>query len=150
MQNLALAKKVTLNGDVNYNYFSRKGELEGSSFDFEADQWSTKWTAKLKLPAQIDFEMTGRYESSYQTIQSIVSDQLFADLGLRKKMMKGRAVISFSVRDIFASRIREVETVQNDFYLYSRDFRGRFMTLGFSYGFGKGEAMEFSGQRRHH
>jgi len=142
-------KKLSFNGDFNYNYFNRNGELEGTSFDFAADRWSTKWTAKVKLPAKIDFEMTGRYQSTVQTVQSEISSQLFADLGLRKKMLKGRAVINFSVRDVFASRVRETTTSQDDFYLYSRGFRGRFMTLGFSYGFGKGEAMEFSGRRRH-
>ncbi|MFK7906931.1 MAG: outer membrane beta-barrel protein, partial [Chitinophagales bacterium] len=78
------------------------------------------------------------------------SDQISADLGVRKKLLKGKAVLNMSVRDIFASRIREIETFQPDFYIYSRGFRGRFVTLGFSYGFGKGEAMEFSGQKRRH
>lgn len=141
-------KWLTFNGDFNYNYFSRKGEFEGTSFDFNASQWSTKWTAKVDLPADIDFEMTGRYESKEVTIQGTVSDQLSADLGLRKKMMKGKAVVSLGVRDVFASRIRETVVSQDDFYLYSRGFRGRFITLGFSYGFGKGEAMEYSGKRR--
>ena len=145
-----LHKKVTLQGDINYNYFSRKGELEGQSFDFTGEQWSTKWTSKLKLPASIDFELTGRYQSGFQTVQGSISDQISADLGLRKKMMKGRAVLNLSVRDVFASRIREGETNQTDFYIYYRGYRGRFMTLGFSYGFGKGEAMEFSGSKRRH
>lgn len=142
-------KKVTLTGDFNYNYFQREGELEGTSFDFSADRWSTKITSKLKLPYDIDFEVTGRYESGFLTVQSEISGNMFADLGLRKKMMKGRGVINLSVRDVFASRIRESITQQSDFYLYSFQQRGRFVTLGFSYGFGKGEAMEFSGSRRH-
>jgi outer membrane receptor protein involved in Fe transport len=141
-------KKVTLTGDFNYNYFLREGELEGTSFDFSADRWSTKITSKLKLPYDIDFEVTGRYESGFLTIQSEISENMFADLGLRKKMMKGRGVINLSIRDIFASRIQESITQQSDFYLYSFQQRGRFVTLGFSYGFGKGEAMEFSGRRR--
>jgi hypothetical protein len=62
--------------------------------------------------------------------------------------MKGRGVINLSVRDVFASRIRESVVQQPTFYLYSFGQRGRFITLGFSYGFGKGEAMEFSGQKR--
>ncbi|MCB0641721.1 MAG: outer membrane beta-barrel protein, partial [Phaeodactylibacter sp.] len=86
----------------------------------------------------------------FQTVQGERSDFLFADLGLRKKMLKGKAVINFSIRDVFASRIFEDQTFQSDFYLYNRNFRGRFFTLGFSYGFGKGEAMEFSGTRRHY
>jgi hypothetical protein len=73
---------------------------------------------------------------------------LSGDLGLRKKFMKGKAVVNLSVRDVFASRIRETIADQPDFYIYSRRYRGRFVTLGFSYGFGKGEAMEYSGRRR--
>ena len=135
-------------GDFNYNYFNRQGTLEATSFDFSADQWSTRLTSKFKLPGQIDFEVIGRYQSSVQTVQGERADNLFADLGLRKKIIKGKGVLNFSIRDIFASRVREGETIQPEFYLYSRRQRGRFITLGFSYGFGKGEAMEFSGRRR--
>ncbi|MFK8009863.1 MAG: TonB-dependent receptor [Saprospiraceae bacterium] len=142
------SKKLSFNGDFNYNYFNREGELEGTSFDFNADQWSSKITSKIKFPAGIDFEITGQYRSRVQTVQSEVSGNLFADIGLRKKIMKGRGVLNFSVRDLFASRIRESVIDQDDFYAYSFRQRGRFITLGFSYGFGKGEAMEFSGRRR--
>lgn len=139
---------LSVNGDLNYNYFNRQGTLEATSFDFTADQWSTKWTAKLKLPAQIDFEVTGHYQSKYKTVQSEISDNLFADMGLRKKILDGKGVLNLSIRDVFASRIMESETDQAGFYLYNWRQRGRFVTVGFSYGFGKGEAMEFSGQKR--
>ncbi|MEM9920635.1 MAG: TonB-dependent receptor [Bacteroidota bacterium] len=141
-------KWLTINGDFNYNYFQREGVFEATSFDFTAGQWSTKWNAKFKLPAKIDFELTGHYQSSVQTVQGENEDNLFADMGLRKKVMNGKGVLNFSIRDIFASRIRASETIQSTFYLYSRRQRGRFITFGFSYGFGKGEAMEFSGQKR--
>lgn len=144
------SKWLTFQGDFNYNYFSRQGTLEATVFDFAADQWSSKITAKMKLPANFDFEVTGQYQSRLQTIQSVVSDNIFADMGLRKKVWKGRGVFSLSVRDIFASRIQEQITTQSNFETYSWSQRGRFTTLGFSYGFGKGEAMEFSGQRRYY
>jgi len=144
----SLNKKLTFNGDFNYNYFSRKGDFESTTIDFSNDQYSAKLTAKLKLPADIDFEVTGQYRSSVQTLLSVRSANTFADLGIRKKFLKGRGVLSISVRDIFASRFRENITDQPDFYLYNYGIRGRFVTMGFSYGFGKGEAMEFSGRRR--
>ena len=141
-------KWLAFNGDVNYNYFNRQGTYEATSFDFQDDQWTTKLTAKIKLPANIDFEITGHYQSSYRTVQNVISDNLYADLGLRKKVMKGKGVLNLSIRDVFASRIREGESNQPTFYLYNWQQRGRFITLGFSYGFGKGEAMEYSGRRR--
>lgn len=145
------AKWLTMNGDINYNYFNRDGTFEAKSFDFDADQWSSRMTAKFKLPWQIDFEVSGQYRSKVQTIQGIRSDYAFADLGVRKKIMKGRTILNLSVRDIFSSRIMESETNQPGFYLYNwRQRGGRYITFGISYGFGKGEAMEFSGQKRHH
>lgn len=142
------SKKVTINGDANYNYFTREGEFNDQVFDFSADQWSTKVTSKFKLNKTIDFEITGRYNSAVQTIQGVRSDNLFTDFGLRYKLMKGRGVFNLSVRDVFASRIRENVTEGDNFYAYSFRQRGRFISLGFSYGFGKGEAMQYSGGRR--
>jgi outer membrane receptor protein involved in Fe transport len=142
------SKFMTITGDLNYFLFSRKGELEGTSFDFSADQYSGKLTTKFDLPFDFDFEVTGQYRSRFQTVQSLVSQQLFADLGLRKKLFKGKGAVSFSIRDIFASRIQESIIDQAEVYQYSRQLRGRFVTLGFSYGFGKGETMQYSGQRR--
>lgn len=142
------AKFMTVTGDLNYNFFSRDGSLEGTSFDFSADQYSGKLTTKFDLPLDFDFEVTGQYLSAFQTVQSKVSDQLFADMGVRKRLFDGKGAVSFSIRDIFASRIQESVIDQTEVYQYNRRQRGRFITLGFSYGFGKGETMEYSGQRR--
>lgn len=141
-------KNVTLTGDVNYNFFSRNGSFEGTSFDFNGDRFTSKLTTKFKLPFKIDFEVTGNYRSSYETVQSTVSANTFMDLGLRKKIINGKVVASFSIRDVFASRFRENVISQEDVYSYTYGQRGRFITFGLSYGFGKGEAMEYSGGRR--
>lgn len=135
--------------DLNYLYFTRKGSFENTVFDFNADQYSAKVMSKFKLPADIDVEIVGQYRSRVQMVQGTMSENIFADLGVRKKLMNGRAVINLSVRDIFRSRIMEMNTFQPDFSLYNWRRRGRFVTIGFSYGFGKGEAMEFSGQKRY-
>lgn len=138
----------TLNGDFNYGYFQRNGEFEDQIFDFNGDQSTSRLTGKFKLPAQFELEIIGNHRSSFQNIQSEISSVTFADLGLRKKVSKGKLVLNFSIRDIFASRNREIQTFGEDFYVYSNSLRGRFVTLGLSYGFGKGEAMTYSGRRR--
>lgn len=142
------SKKVTLTGDGNYNVFLREGMFSDQIFDFSADQWSGKFTAKYKVSKALDTEVTTRYESRVQTIQGEQADNLFADLGLRYKILNGRGVFNFSVRDIFASRVRQNTVEQDDFFTFARSQRGRFVTFGFSYGFGKGEAMQYSGGRR--
>ncbi|MGY5353689.1 TonB-dependent receptor domain-containing protein [Wenyingzhuangia sp. IMCC45467] len=141
-------KWLSFNGDFNWNYFDRKGVYENQNFDFSADNWSTRLNSKISFPLDIDMELTGNYRSSNQTVQGKDSGYAFADLGLRKKMLKGRAVINFAIRDIFESRISESVIDNDKSYQYSFGQRGRFFTLGFSYGFGKGEAMTYSGKGR--
>lgn len=142
-------KKLTFNGDFNFGAFIREGELEGQSFDFDGEQFTSRLTGKVNLPAQIDFEMTGNFESGYQTVQREISRQAYMDIGIRKKIIGGKGVVNLSVRDVFASRITRGVIDEPEYYLRTRDTRGRFFTVGFSYGFGKGEAMTYSGSRRY-
>ncbi|GGZ80543.1 outer membrane beta-barrel family protein [Algibacter mikhailovii] len=138
----------SINGDFNLNYFNRDGDFEMTSFDFKGNRWSTRITSKFKLPAEFDLEVSGDYRSKYLTVQGEVDDIYFADLGLRKKVFKGKIILNMSVRDVFASRVSENTTIQPEFFVYNSRQRGRFVSFGVSYGFGKGEAMEFSGRRR--
>jgi len=144
----SLGQWLSLSGDFNLNWFQRRGEFDGTSFDFDGDQFTSRLTSKFKLRGGWDLELTGQYLSRVRTVQGRQAGYAFMDFGTRKKILDGRGVFNFSVRDVFASRIREFVVEQEDFSLYSWGQRGRFLTLGFSYGFGKGEAMEFSGQKR--
>ena len=143
-----IKKWVSVDGDFNYNFFKRAGSLENRIFDFEGNRYTARATSRFKLPNDLDIEVTGNHRSGYLTVQSDVSSTTFMDIGFRKGFLNNKAVLNFSIRDVFASRIRESITNQDDFYLYNFNQRGRFITLGFSYGFGKGEAMTYSGGRR--
>ncbi|MFY0598689.1 MAG: TonB-dependent receptor [Cyclobacteriaceae bacterium] len=143
-----VTKWMNLNGDFNYNYFRRTGSFESQLFSFQADQSNARLTSKFKLPADLDVEITGNHQSSYKTVQRNISGTTFMDFGVRKGFLKKKTVLSLSVRDVFASRVRESITEQSEFDLYNLSRRGRFISLGFSYGFGKGEAMTYSGSRR--
>ncbi len=143
-----LTKKITLSGDANYNYFSREGQFNDVNFDFSGDFWSGKLRSKFKISKPLEFELTGNYQSRVRTVQGQKSANVFASLGVRYKLLQGRGVFSFGVRDVFASRVDESFADQEDFLTVTTSQRGRFITLGFSYGFGKGEAMEYSGRRR--
>lgn len=145
---LRVSKWMTLSGDFNYNFFDREAELDGVSFDFTANQFNGRLVSKVELPFDIDLEVAGNVQSGVETVQGRVSGFAFMDVGLRKKALKGRLVFNASVRDAFASRIRESEAIQPDFTVYNYRLRGRFITFGVSYGFGKGEAMEFAGRKR--
>ncbi|GAB4377192.1 MAG: outer membrane beta-barrel family protein [Salibacteraceae bacterium] len=144
---LDLSKALSLTANVNANQFQRIASYEGQSVNFSAFRWNTKLTSRMKIKYDIEIELTGQYESAYKTVQGSASDQVYLDAGIRKKLFKRKGVINLSIRDMFASRISEVVADQPNFFTYNKDWRGRFITFGFSYGFGKGEAMEYTGRR---
>ncbi|MEM8567808.1 MAG: outer membrane beta-barrel family protein [Bacteroidota bacterium] len=144
-----ITKWLNVNGDFNYNRFRREGSLESQVFDFEGDRYTARMAPQFKLPKDLDIELTGNFQSGFLTVQGEVSPTGFLDVGVRKGFLKKKAVISLGVRDVFASRFDESVANQEDFNIYSFNQRGRFVTLGFSYGFGKGEAMTYSGSRRY-
>lgn len=141
-------KWLVLTGDFNFNFFDRVGAFQEQSFNFSGNQWSSRLGSKIGLPADIDLELTGNYQSGFKTFQGDVTGYAFLDLGVRKKILKGKAVVNLGIRDMFESRISETFVSQPTFQTYSFSQRGRFVTLGLSYGFGKGEAMTYSGGRR--
>ncbi|GAA0721229.1 outer membrane beta-barrel family protein [Aquimarina litoralis] len=141
-------KWLTFTGDFNFNYFDRKGSFEGQVFDFTGNQWSTRLGSKIGFPADIDVELNGNYRSSFETVQGKQSGFAFLDIGIRKKILKGKIVANLGIRDVFASRIQERFVNQPTFETYNFGRRGRFFTFGLSYAFGKGEAVTYSGRRR--
>ncbi|NNC83474.1 MAG: TonB-dependent receptor, partial [Flavobacteriales bacterium] len=141
-------RRLTINGDLNLNRFVREGRFQDTDFDFDGQQWSGRLTAKFKFSKDLEFEMTGNYRSRFKTVQGERSASPSLDMGIRQKMLNGKIVANIGVRDLFRSRIFENIIDQEEFYLYSWSQRGRFITFGLSYGFGKGEAMTYSGGRR--
>ncbi|SHJ87798.1 Outer membrane receptor proteins, mostly Fe transport [Arenibacter nanhaiticus] len=141
-------KWLTLTGDFNLNYFDRKGSFLEQTFDFSGNRWSSKLGSKIGFPADIDLELTGNYQSGYKTVQGKLTGFAFLDIGVRKKIFKGKAIVNLGVRDLFESQISERFVSEPTFETYDFGRRGRFITFGISYGFGKGEAMTYSGGRR--
>lgn len=141
-------KWLGLTADFNLNYFDRKGNFENQNFDFTDSQWSGRIGSKIGLPANFDIEFTGHYQSASETVQGRQSENAHLDFGIRKKFAKGKIVADIGIRDVFASRKQERYVVQSEFETYNYGNRGRFITFGISYGFGKGEAMSYSGRRR--
>ncbi|WP_262710653.1 outer membrane beta-barrel family protein [Maribacter sp. ACAM166] len=122
--------------------------FDGNSFDLKGYQWSTIPTSKLKLHADIDLEFIGNYQSANRILQQEITENLFMNFDVRKKILKGKTFFNLRIRDVFGSRIRESISNQPTLNLKDLSQQGGFVTLGISFGFGKREAMEFSGQKR--
>lgn len=140
-------KWVSILIDGNVAYFNRKGTYENQSFDFNNYKWSSRANLKFKMPADIEMQFSLNYRSRVQNVFTERRGYFYVDSGIRKKIMKGKFILNLSVRDVFNSRINKNYTVRTNSSLYSRSQRGRYIVFGVSYNFGKGEAMEFSGQK---
>ena len=145
---LRMAKWISILTDGNISYFQRSGQYEDQNFDFENYVGSIRTTVKLKFKKGFEAQFSGRYRSPQQNVFFREGQVYYCDLGLRQKILKERGVINLSVRDIFNSRARISSSDQLNFNYYSNSKRGRYIVLGFSYGFGKGETMEYAGQKR--
>lgn len=145
---LELLKWASVMIDANYSYYNRNGDYEETSFDFNSSTYSGRFTTKLKLPSNFDVEARLRYRSSYKDVQSIHLAQTTLNLGLRKKILKGKGVIHLTMNNVLNSDKKGEEIDLPNLYRFNEQSRdGRRIILGISYGFGKGEAMEFSGQK---
>ncbi|MEL6924085.1 MAG: outer membrane beta-barrel family protein, partial [Bacteroidota bacterium] len=139
-------KSLSLLADLNGQYFTRAGRYGDVNFDFSSYRWSGRLTTKIKLPFKTDVELRARYLSRERRVQAIRKAIFYLDFGLRKKLLEGRVVINFSLRDVLQSRwyINEVDVPS--FYRYTESlWGGRTFTLGLSYAIGKGHALEHSG-----
>lgn len=144
-----IAKWLTASLDANYDVANRSGSFLEEPFKFTANRWTTKGRLKFNLPANIKLDITGNYNAPTKTVQGIRKALYGCDLGVQKKIGQGKSIISLSVRDLFASRKRQLIVDNETIYLKGSMFRGRYFTLSYSYGFGKGEAMQYSGGKRY-
>lgn len=143
-----VTKKLRFLIDWNGKYFQRDGQYENTSFNFSNTSWRTRGTIKYKVSKQMDVELRGRFRSEEQQLLSTLKSRWVVDFGMKYKFLKGRLVAHLSARNIFNEGRRIIETNQPDFYQYNdRQWRVRSFTFGVSWSFGKGEAMEFSGQK---
>ncbi len=142
-------KWLSFNGDFNFNYFNRQGDFDGQNFDFTGNRYLGKLMTKIKIGKKVDLEFTGNYESRFKTVQGESLEQFYMNAGARWKLWKGKGSVNVGVRDVFRSRIERTIVDQPNFYLYRESTRGRMITLGFSYAFGKGDAMTYSGGKRY-
>ncbi len=140
---------LSLLGDFNWTYFNRNGTFENQNFEFSNTRWTARVTSKFKFANDLSGEIRLRYRSEEERIQSVIQDNAYLDLGIKKKLFKGRAIVNLSIRDVFSARRFISVTDQPDFFRLSDSQRDvRRIVLGISYGFGKGDAMEFSGLKQ--
>lgn len=149
-------------GDYTYtNYF---GEEITQNFDNENLQYFTRFTAKLLLPAKIDFQSNLMYRSPSRNAQGTSEGMLFTNLAFSKDLFNDKSTLSLNVRDLFNTGKRTSETRTANVLTQSEmQWRMRQINMTFTYRFNQkknqgrrsrnyqsqdmqGEGMEYQGE----
>ena len=130
--------------NLNFQYRKVKAVVGDLNLNNEGFNWEAKLITNYKLNSRsplfknINFQLTGEYESPEVIPQGKNREQYVVDFALRKEFLKNNAAtITFAVNDVFNSRrwgqIYDTESFYQDSY---RRWNVRNYRLTFSYRFG--------------
>ena len=123
-----------LRGD--YSYINFQNEEIIQNFDADNLTWFTRFSAKIPLPGQIDFQTNLFYRGPNENAQSRSKGILSTNLAFSKDIVKDKATLSLNVSDLFNTRKRRSDTRTENVFTYSEfQWRQRQITLSFLYRF---------------
>ncbi len=124
-------KKVNLNANVNFFRSIIADEEIGDSDNYS---WFGRLSATAKLSKTMDAQLSFNYRGAEQNPQGSRDPVAFMDLGWSKDVLKNKATITLSVRDLFNSRRRRSTTELDDFFSESEfQWRSRVVQATFNY-----------------
>lgn len=123
-----------LRGDYTYTNFLNEEITQ--NFDADNFTWFTRFSAKIPMPGEIDFQSNIFYRGPRKDAQNENKGILSTNLAFSKDVIKDKATLSLNVSDVFNSRKRRTETITNTVATYSEfQWRERQITLSFLYRF---------------
>ncbi|MCW5516622.1 TonB-dependent receptor domain-containing protein [Muriicola sp. Z0-33] len=136
-----------LRGD--YSYINFQNEEITQNFDADNLTWFSRFSAKIPLPAAIDFQTNLFYRGPRENAQSRSKGILSTNLAFSKDIVKDKATLSLNVSDLFNSRKRRSETRTENVFTYSEfQWRQRQVTLSFLYRFNQQQQQRGRNGRR--
>ena len=132
-----------------YTYTNYLGTSTTQVFHTEANSWSSRFSAKLPLIFNIDFQTNVQYNAPRKTSQSQVEGNLSANVALSKEILNGKGNISLNISDVFDSRkmISDIRT-PNVFTHQEMQWRKRQAMLSFTYRFGNIKGQQNNKERK--
>lgn len=130
----ALFKWWKINGNLNYFRSIVDGTNLGKKYTGDFYSWTGRINSMMTVWKNMSIQVMFNYRGPSKTIQGTRQEMYFADIGIKKDILKEKASISFRVSDIFNTRSFVVNTYGDNFYintLYSRWTRRVY--VGFSY-----------------
>lgn len=129
-------KWLRLNTSFNIFQFEEEGEFNDVSYDAKNTSWFARFSGKVTLPGEIDWQTNANYNGARQNAQGTSEGIFSLDLAFSKEFFNDNATISLNVRDLFNSRKRKGVTTTDTFERYSESQRRqRQANLSFIYRF---------------
>jgi outer membrane receptor protein involved in Fe transport len=129
-----LFKWWKINGS--FNYFRRitdGGNLD-ETYKSDAYSWSGRANSQMTFWKDLQLQWMFNYRGPRETTQGTRSAMYFFDVGIKKEVLDQRGSVSVKVRDVFNSRIYDMETFGANFYIHSQYQRSpRMVFASFSY-----------------
>ena len=128
-------KWLRLNSSFNFFQFNTEGEFNGIDYSAKNTSWFTRFSSKVTLPAEIDWQTNIFYRGAVEDAQTRTKGRFSMDLAFSKEFNKNTTV-SLNVRDLFNSNRRESFTTTEFFNRESdSQWRQRQITLSVVYRF---------------
>ncbi len=131
------AEWLRLNGSANLFRFKLDGEFNGVDYSQDNFSWFGRFSSKVSLPLQIDWQTNLFYRGPSDEIQGTQKGILNIDLAFSKEILNDNATISLNVRDIFNGRKRASFTT-TEFFEQDSEFQwrqGQAVNVAFIYRF---------------
>ncbi len=126
--------KQKVRGDYSYENFEE--EVITQNFDADNFSWFTRMSAKIPLPANIDFQTNVFYRGPFEDAQNKRKGILSTNLAFSKTIFNDKGNIALNVSDLFNTRKRRIETLTNSVFTNTEfQWRERQITLSFTYRF---------------
>jgi outer membrane receptor protein involved in Fe transport len=134
--NYKVSKKVNFSGSFNYFGFETIGEHNGIDFGNKDSSWSTRFNARVTLPAKIQWQTRLSYRGAQNNAQSTRKGIFSANLAFSKDLMKDNGTMVLNISDVFNSRKRQGTSYTTFSETYGEfQWRERQISLSFVYRF---------------
>ena len=142
-----IKKKLTIRGGANLFNYDSEGSFGGRQLSNSGLVWGGNLNVSLKLPKELQVEVSGFYRSPSQSLQGTNASYRRVQFGARKEIWKKKASVGIVISQPFSKFLAFPSEINGiGFYRSSnRAFASRSFGLSFSYRFGQ---LDFKQKRR--
>ena len=126
------ARWLRLSGSFNFFQFDTEGVFNDVDFGARNTSWFARFSSKVTLPGNVDWQTNAFYRGPRENAQTRSKGIFTIDLAFSKDMLKEKATIALSARDLLNSGKR-MSFTQTPFFTSDNEFQWRERQLTFSF-----------------